>query len=153
MVSLEVNLPRKGSWAVWFWIETNNQLRTVDCYHNCTHIFQASNCYRQCIDSNLGFLRQTECYVLAPETGFELTSQSQTGLLQLSQPSKQLASHGQSEMIPLKYSTEFVLTIQAFSIISGALTHTEGIIITIQNAFNRNDFASIFTSHIQIRYP
>jgi len=45
------------------------------------------------------------------------------------------------------------LTVQAFRIFSRALTHTKGIIITSQNAFNRNDFASIFTSHIQIWYP
>ena len=45
------------------------------------------------------------------------------------------------------------LTIQAFSIISRALTHTEGIIITIQNAFNWNDFATIFTSYIEIWNP
>ena len=45
------------------------------------------------------------------------------------------------------------LTIQAFSIISRALTHTEGIIITIQNAFNWNNFATIFTSYIEIWNP
>ena len=44
-------------------------------------------------------------------------------------------------------------TIQAFNIISGALTHTETIIVTIQNAFNWNDFATIFTSYIEIWYP
>ena len=44
-------------------------------------------------------------------------------------------------------------TIQAFNIISGALTHTETIIVTIQNAFNWNDFATIFTSYIEIWNP
>ena len=97
----ETKLPRRGSWAVWFWIETNNQLRTLHYFGNCTHIFLASSCYRRYIDSNHDFLQQTE-YFNARDTRYELTSQSQTGLSQSVQPSKQLASHGQSEMISLK---------------------------------------------------
>ena len=128
---LVLNWDKQSASHCWLFSQLYTHLPSVKLLSSI-HVFQS------CFSSTNWKLS------LVPETRFELTSQSQTGFSQSSQPSKQLAPLGQSGMI---YN---------FNSLNGRCIlrlNFYCIIIAIQNAFNRNDFASIFTSHIQILYP
>ena len=95
------NFPRRDIRAVLFWSLPNNHLRTVHYCDSCTNISRVSNYCRQCICSSLGYFLLpyndiNSFYPIIFTNG--LTWQSQTGLSQPSQPSKQLISQGQSEV-------------------------------------------------------